>query len=1009
MRKIFIILFCMIALIGIVSAAEWDNVVRYADDDMKITIKNYLGLLGWLGIDDKIGTARLRSHVSIDHVKNVEIGNSVVMWYEFNFEATYYEGLGKISFEDMHTGKIIEKDYDFVRLISEKYQSPIYEEQCSLIRNGTNFCEEVVTTYEEKVRKRWVDYDSKDIPQGKSIIGLRTNINPLQQIDIVWTVAGKEISKHAVVVGTYQFTHNASTGADEAVTTWSSVNFSVADTNRVIVVGTGGRKSAPQARVVTMTIGGINATKAIAGNQSGSGAELWYASVPTGTSGDVVVTWDGTQLRSGMGAWAIYIVNATPFDTDEYDQTTATATLNVPTDGVVIAYEYAGSGLGITWTGITEDFDQETENSQTSSGGMNSTFLTTINNHNIVTSRSDLNNDIMVASSWGPTPTAGLVVTLNSPENELNTTLTSVTFNGTASDDIDLINVSIFLDDKLNQTNSSGLNASNYIFTIDNIAYGTHNWTYQICDGETNCLNATTRNFTIANFFEISKTSNDWTFETKTETFIINITTDGSTPSAAILDYNNENKGTATITNTGGNNFNISRTINIPTEIGNKTWKFNFTIDGGSSNSIPHQQRVVQINLTVCGVPPQDKPYMNFTFTNETAALQDIEASIDTSWIYYIGTGTENKSLSYTNSTESHNYTFCFYPENQTISSTLTMRYTNTKSQQRRYNPTLLTLSNVTTTQKLYLLPTILGLFSQFRTEDTLGSTLVGVTSLITRTLVGTLITVTSDVTDGSGLVVFFLDPDITYTAAFSLSGYSTNTFTFVPITGLRTVIIASLTEIPTNGSTIALGTTYEIQPNNDSLNNNTIVTFSFNVTSDQTITLISMNITNTTHQIGFQSNAGTGFISENINTRNNTRMFGEFIIQTANETTTIKRVWNIGVSFVGEYSLFNQMELYKEYGFNFFWRLLIVISVIIGLLFLMSKGNQLEDEIKIAAVICVILGFSVVGWLDTGIMIDSSSEAVNDLARISSQFGIAILTTATGLYFILRRVFRQI
>ena len=78
-------------------------------------------------------------------------------------------------------------------------------------------------------------------------------------------------------------------------------------------------------------------------------------------------------------------------------------------------------------------------------------------------------------------------------------------------------------------------------------------------------------------------------------------------------------------------------------------------------------------------------------------------------------------------------------------------------------------------------------------------------------------------------------------------------------------------------------------------------------------------------------------------------------------------------------------------------------------MLLFMSGNQQVEDELKMAAVTAVIWMFSIVGWLDTGIIISSASGQVNQLSQFSSQYGIAMLTSVGAGYFILRRVFRQI
>lgn len=88
-----------------------------------------------------------------------------------------------------------------------------------------------------------------------------------------------------------------------------------------------------------------------------------------------------------------------------------------------------------------------------------------------------------------------LKVTLNSPVVYYNSLSKSITFNGTASDDTAMINVSLYIDGVLNETNSSGMNATDYLFTKD-FTDGDYNWTYLICDA-VSCLNATKRTFTI--------------------------------------------------------------------------------------------------------------------------------------------------------------------------------------------------------------------------------------------------------------------------------------------------------------------------------------------------------------------------------------------------------------------------------------------------------------------------------------------------------------------------------
>lgn len=81
---------------------------------------------------------------------------------------------------------------------------------------------------------------------------------------------------------------------------FTGVNFGAASTDRIIQVGT---RVAQNASTMTMTIGGIPATLAVADTINNSAA-IWYANVPSGTSG--TVSW----ANSGAGVDVIAITVA---------------------------------------------------------------------------------------------------------------------------------------------------------------------------------------------------------------------------------------------------------------------------------------------------------------------------------------------------------------------------------------------------------------------------------------------------------------------------------------------------------------------------------------------------------------------------------------------------------------------------------------------------------------------------------------------------------------------------
>ena len=96
------------------------------------------------------------------------------------------------------------------------------------------------------------------------------------------------------------------------------------------------------------------------------------------------------------------------------------------------------------------------------------------------------------------------------------------------------------------------------------------------------------------------------------------------------------------------------------------------------------------------------------------------------------------------------------------------------------------------------------------------------------------------------------------------------------------------------------------------------------------------------------------------------------------------------------------------DYGWKNFIRIFLVLIIIISISLYLSK-LQMQDsqEIIIGVITLLIWAFSLVGWLNTGIIVSSSNTALQSLGELSNQYGIAILTTGVAVYFILRRIFR--
>ena len=94
----------------------------------------------------------------------------------------------------------------------------------------------------------------------------------------------------------------AAGNSDPSPTMFSDVSLGPPAANRNIVAATHSRYNYPNA----VTIGGVSATKAAEFTDGSAKTAIWYALVPTGTTGDVVASRPGNALYLTVGLWAAY-------------------------------------------------------------------------------------------------------------------------------------------------------------------------------------------------------------------------------------------------------------------------------------------------------------------------------------------------------------------------------------------------------------------------------------------------------------------------------------------------------------------------------------------------------------------------------------------------------------------------------------------------------------------------------------------------------------------------------
>lgn len=350
--------------------------------------------------------------------------------------------------------------------------------------------------------------------------------------------------------------------------------------------------------------------------------------------------------------------------------------------------------------------------------------------------------------------------------------------------------------------------------SVGNIGNFTRNWNYKI--------------------FENSETYNTSTVETSIEGFRINITANGSQTVTANLSYN----GTSYTTTKTGNNsemefrysFGSIPAITSATAI-NVSFFWEIYYGSQNINTTESNQSIERAVLGLCNAT-LTQPYINFTFEDEEAATT-MNATIDSStWTYYLGDGTVNKTLLYSNTTDVESYGFCFTPTYKTVKDVINLQYSLAGYPQRRWESTT-SLTNTTNNQVLHLLSSADGTYSVYLVQTLVGGKLSGVAVTAERQFSGVWTVVEQGVTDDAGGITLWLNPDFDHRLTFTKLGYTTQVVTVRPSSSTYTVVMGSGAIDSASYNSSLSGLLWKVYPGPQLLNSNTNYTFGFNITAN--------------------------------------------------------------------------------------------------------------------------------------------------------------------------------
>lgn len=152
--------------------------------------------------------------------------------------------------------------------------------------------------------------------------------------------------------------------------TFASTSLGSASSERVICVYVDGISTGGARTISGVTIAGVTATLATAGTNTTLPTAMYYAQVPSGTSGSVVVTFSNTMNEASIVVWALYNVNPTPLSTGLKSTVSLFPSINFGGDSIGLFGEFS-NGIGTNWTNATEDADDNYSSGASYQGGGN--------------------------------------------------------------------------------------------------------------------------------------------------------------------------------------------------------------------------------------------------------------------------------------------------------------------------------------------------------------------------------------------------------------------------------------------------------------------------------------------------------------------------------------------------------------------------------------------------------------------------------------------------------------
>ena len=153
------------------------------------------------------------------------------------------------------------------------------------------------------------------------------------------------------------------TGSVSSPITVSSVPIGAANAGRQVVVVCCMAADNGTSTITAATVGGVSATQvAVTADAGGRCTWMGIANVPSGTTGDVVITYSAyTSSTMWVGAYRCLNINTTATDTEVSQANPFVFTMSCVAGGVIIGGGMADQMTAWAWTNAAEVVDEQSE------------------------------------------------------------------------------------------------------------------------------------------------------------------------------------------------------------------------------------------------------------------------------------------------------------------------------------------------------------------------------------------------------------------------------------------------------------------------------------------------------------------------------------------------------------------------------------------------------------------------------------------------------------------------